>query len=80
MIPLRIPGQEARLTPGAHNELIEAIIEEFGPRFAPGAEVLYVGDTGSKMVHFDMGLLSGTLALLSIHTVSSQTWSSITVR
>ena len=62
MIPLRIPGQELRLTPGAHNELIKAIIEEFGPRFAPGAEVLYVGDTGSKMVHFD-GAAFGNLGL-----------------
>lgn len=53
MIPLLISGQELRLTPGPHSELIKAIIEDFGPRFAPGAEVLYVGDTGSKLVHFD---------------------------
>ena len=30
---------------GKHNELQKAIIEEFGARFAPGAECLYVGDT-----------------------------------
>lgn len=41
------------LTPGAHNKLIQAVIEEFGTRFAPGAEVLYIGDAGSKFVHFE---------------------------
>lgn len=41
------------LTPGAHNELIRLIIEEFGPRFTPGAEVLYIGDAGEKFVHFN---------------------------
>jgi hypothetical protein len=53
MIALVIRGERLALTPGPHNQLIKAIIEEFGPRFAPGAEVLYIGDTGSKMVHFD---------------------------
>ena len=33
---------------GKHNELQKAIIEEFGARFAPGAECLYVGDTTEK--------------------------------
>lgn len=31
-----------------HNLLHKAIIEEFAPRFAPGAECLYVGDTAEK--------------------------------
>jgi adenine-specific DNA-methyltransferase len=53
MVPLIIKGGSLNLSPGSHSELIRAIIEEFGPRFAPGAEVLYVGDTGSKMIHFD---------------------------
>ncbi len=53
MIPLVIRGKQLALTPGAHSQLIKAVIEEFGPRFVPGAEVLYIGDTGSKMVHFD---------------------------
>ena len=38
---------------GKHSELIRDIIEEFGPRFAPGAEVLYIGDTGTKLGHFE---------------------------
>lgn len=54
MIPLVINGdKELALTPGKHSQLIKEIITEFGPRYAPGAEVLYVGDTGSKMGHFD---------------------------
>lgn len=54
MIPLVINSKtKVELTPGAHSQLIKDIIEQFGPRFAPGAEVVYIGDTGSKMVHFD---------------------------
>lgn len=41
------------LSPGPHNRLQVAIIEEFGPRFAPGARVLYVGDAAHKTLHFD---------------------------
>jgi adenine-specific DNA-methyltransferase len=53
MIPLVIDGHaKLKLTPGAHSELIKNIVEDFGPRFVPGAEVLYVGDTGAKLVHF----------------------------
>ncbi len=50
-VPLRLPdGATIYLSPGKHNELQVAVIEEFGPRFAPGAEVLYVGDTADKHV------------------------------
>ena len=31
-----------------HNALQKAILEEFAPRFAPGAICLYVGDTTNK--------------------------------
>lgn len=54
MIPLTINGKKKlSLSPGGHSQLIKDIIELFGPRYAPGAEVLYVGDTGSKLSHFD---------------------------
>ncbi|GBC61822.1 methyltransferase [Desulfonema ishimotonii] len=54
MLPLVINGRiELSLTPGAHSRLIKEIIEQFGPRYAPEALVLYVGDTGAKMRHFD---------------------------
>lgn len=38
------------LSPGLHNKLQVAVLDEFGPRFAPGASVLYVGDTALKHV------------------------------
>jgi BsuBI/PstI restriction endonuclease C-terminus. len=49
MVPVRLPdGSEIRLSAGKHNILQKSIIEEFLPRFAPGAEVLYIGDTTKK--------------------------------
>lgn len=53
MIPLKVSDdEEIKLTPGVHSELIKDIVNEFGPRFAPGAQVIYVGDTGSKDGYF----------------------------
>ncbi len=53
-IPLHISDDvEYHLSPGPHNRLQAAVIEEFGPRFAPGARVLYVGDAARKTLHFD---------------------------
>jgi len=49
MIPLTLDdGTEIKLSPGAHSQLIHDIVTEFGPRFAPGSEVIYLGDTGAK--------------------------------
>jgi len=49
MIPLTIDdGTEIKLSPGIHSQLIHDIVIEFGPRFAPGSEVIYLGDTGAK--------------------------------
>ena len=47
-MPVRINHQEFTFSPGKHNELQKAIIEEFAPRFAPNSECLYVGDTIQK--------------------------------
>jgi len=53
-IPLTINGRKkVLLAPGSHSQLIKHIINQFGPRYAPRAKLLYVGDTGEKMVHFD---------------------------
>ncbi len=58
-IPLCLPdGSMVYLSPGEHNALQVAIIEEFGPRFAPGAVVLYVGDTAKKHVIFNSDQLA----------------------
>ncbi|GAC42989.1 hypothetical protein PPOP_2352 [Paenibacillus popilliae ATCC 14706] len=48
MIPVKVNGQDFHFSPGKHNMLQKAIIEDFAPRFAPGSEVLYVGDTEKK--------------------------------
>ena len=60
MIPVKVAKRrEVALTPGVHSELIRDILESFAPRFAPGAEVIYVGDTGDKVGHFDEERLAG---------------------
>ena len=58
LIPVKFKGGEIRLSPGEHSALIKAIIEEFAPRFAPGSELVYVGDTGNKWRYFNADLLS----------------------
>lgn len=47
-IPVKINGKELTLSNGKHNQLQKEIIEEFAPRFAPGSECLYLGDTTKK--------------------------------
>lgn len=57
-VPVMTPaGEKLELSAGAHSELIRDIIEEFAPRFAPGARVVYVGDTGQKHAIFDVPYL-----------------------
>ncbi|MGA2964602.1 MAG: BsuBI/PstI family type II restriction endonuclease [Terriglobales bacterium] len=59
LIPVRIaPDKKISLSPGEHSELIRAIIEDFAARFAPGAALIYAGDTGDKWGYFDGALLA----------------------
>lgn len=46
--PVMINEQAYTFSPGKHNVLQKAILEEFAPRFAPHSECLYVGDTTNK--------------------------------
>ncbi len=56
LTPVRLPdGSELRLTAGGQNELVKRIVEEFCPRFTPGGVVVYVGDTGDKQRHVEVG-------------------------
>lgn len=50
-IPLIIEGNEYYLSPGTHNEIQAAVVEEFAPRFAPGGKLLYIGDTEDKNLY-----------------------------
>jgi type II restriction enzyme len=53
-IPIKLKdGTELAFSPGKHNELQIAIIKEFAPRFAPGSDLLYVGDTAKKNLYMD---------------------------
>lgn len=54
LVPLRISDNlQLKLSAGAHSQLIGQIVTEFGPRFAPDAEVIYLGDTGAKTDYFN---------------------------
>ncbi len=51
MVPAVLPGgKRLLLSPGEHNLLQKEIIEQFIPRFAPGAKVLYIGDSADKFL------------------------------
>lgn len=52
-IPVMIGNKSIKFSPGEHNELQKAIIEEFLPRFGYGCEVLYVGDTADKYLFLE---------------------------
>lgn len=51
-------GGSVTLSPGAHNRLHGQVIEAFLPRFAPGARVLYLGDTDHKSKRVDEARLA----------------------
>lgn len=54
LISVRLPdGKTVKLSPGKHNIVQAAVIEEYIPRFAPGARLLYLGDTTKKTLILD---------------------------
>lgn len=55
-IPVTIAGQELKLSPGDHSHLISDILTKF--EFAPGAEVVYIGETGIKHGYFKSEILA----------------------
>jgi type II restriction enzyme len=50
-------GQTLEFSPGEHNDLQKAIIEEFLPRYGFECQVLYVGDTAKKLLLCDKAKL-----------------------
>nr|WP_255563059.1 BsuBI/PstI family type II restriction endonuclease [Fibrobacter sp. UWR1] len=54
-------------SPGKHNQLQKAIIEEFAPRFAPNSECLYVGDTEQKDLVKNEGKLKALGFEITLH-------------
>jgi len=68
MIPVTLAeGKEVYLTPGKHSRLIKAIVDEFAPRFVPGGHVLYIGDTGGKLRHFDEAAMETLGLAIDVH-------------
>lgn len=54
LVPVQLPdGKKVKLSPGKHNKVQKAIVEQFAPRFAPGAKLLYLGDTAKRKMFFD---------------------------
>jgi hypothetical protein len=67
-IPVALPdGGAVTLTPGGQNLLIKQAVEEFCPRFTPGAHVLYVGDAGRKDPIFEKAALKDLGITLDKH-------------
>ena len=53
-IALTLPdGRTVALSPGLHNEVQRAVLEEFLPAFASGAKLVYLGDTEQKHLFED---------------------------
>lgn len=67
MMPVNINGQQLQFSPGAHNMLQKAIIENFAPRFAPGCVCLYVGDTIKKDLIKDVDTLAELGFEITLH-------------
>ena len=57
---MKLPsGKTVTISPGGQNPLIKQIVEEFCPRFAPGATVVYIGDAETKFLHLEAAYLEG---------------------
>jgi hypothetical protein len=67
-IPLSLsPGTKITLSPGGQNILVKQIVEEFCPRFTPGAKPIYVGDTEDKWAYFDEARLKALGVTIQTH-------------
>jgi type II restriction enzyme len=59
LIPIHLPeGKVLKLSPGKHNKVQAAVVEDFVPHFAPGASLVYLGDTAQKQLFVDNDILS----------------------
>ena len=68
MVPVKVKeGYQIALSPGEHSTLIRSIVESFAPCFAPGGDLVYVGDTGDKHGFFDKDLLAKLGVVLDNH-------------
>ena len=67
-VPLTLPdGTAFMLSPGKHNQVQAAIVMQFAPRFAPGSELLYLGDTTHKELIVSPAALEALGIALTLH-------------
>jgi adenine-specific DNA-methyltransferase len=67
-IPINVaPGKTLTLSPGGQNVLVEKIINEFCPRFTPGGNMIYVGDTDEKWAYFNKEALEALGVSIDVH-------------
>jgi hypothetical protein len=65
-IPVKLSnGKAITLSPGGQNPLIRSIVEDFCPRYAPGASIAYIGDAENKFLHLDAAYLNGLGVLVA---------------
>lgn len=68
-IPVKLKsGIELNLSPGKHNKVQIAIITAFAPRFAPGSELLYMGDTAKKDLYMEKDRLANLGISINEHS------------
>ena len=66
-MPVKINNIDFTFSPGNHNKLQKAIIEEFAPRFAHNSTCLYVGDTIEKDLVNNSDILSSLGFDITLH-------------
>ena len=64
---ITINGIAYKLSPGKHNALQKAIIEEFVPRFAAQAQCLYLGDTADRELIKNAAMLTKLGFNITVH-------------
>jgi type II restriction enzyme len=58
LVPVKFPdGKLVALSPGAHNKLQKAVVEEFATRFTEEPTLLYLGDTAEKGLYIEAEVL-----------------------
>ena len=67
-VPVKLSnGSVLQLSPGKHNKVQAAIIEEFASRFAKDSVLLYLGDTENKGLYIDINKLESIRVPITEH-------------
>lgn len=67
-IPVRLGDERlVTLSAGGQNVLIRLVIEDFGSRFVPGGQVLYIGDADEKWMLFEESELAALGVQVDAH-------------